>query len=74
MRTVLAMTDTNATLPWKWVSGFQARRPLLPSEARTTVSGTKRYLPSARADMGMPRPLLPWQSRSANDWRGIKAY
>ncbi len=66
------MTD-RTDLPWKWVEGYGARRPLLPSEKRTTVAGTKRYLPKARADMGTPRPMLPWTSRAANDWRGIKA-
>ncbi|CAN5513498.1 hypothetical protein BH10ACT1_BH10ACT1_32390 [soil metagenome] len=59
-------------LPFKWVEGFNARRPLLPSEMRTTVMGTKRMLPSARADMGSARPMLPWTNRAANDWRGIK--
>lgn len=65
------MTD-RTDLPFKWVSGFNARRPLLPSEKRTTVTGVKRMLPAARADMGAPRPMLPWAHRAGNDWRGIK--
>lgn len=59
-------------LPFKWVAGHGARRPLLPSEMRTTVTGTKRMLPSARADIGQARPTLPWTNRAANDWRGVK--
>lgn len=67
------MTDVSKIdSPWKWVDGHLARRPLLPSEKRTTVGGVKRMLPAARADMGMPRPLLPWVNRAGNDWRGIK--
>lgn len=69
------MTMTRAprtNLPWKWVEGYNARRPLLPSETRTTGTATMRMLPSARADMGTPRPLLPWSNRGGNDWRGVK--
>jgi len=64
------MTD-RTDLPFKWVSGFNARRPLLPSEKRTTATGVKRMLPSARADMGRQRETLPWTNRAGNDWRGI---
>ena len=46
------MTENKIALPFKWVPGHNARRPLLPSEMRTTVTGTKRMLPAARADMG----------------------
>ena len=67
------ITSVPTLYAFKWIPGFQARRPMLPSERRTTVSGTKRYLPGARADMGLPRPLLPWKSKPANDGRGIKA-
>lgn len=69
------MTDLNAgekiALPWKWVEGRQARRPLLPSEMRTAATRTRRLLPAARADMGSSRPMLPWQNRAGNDWRGV---
>ena len=68
------MTENKIALPFKWVPGHNARRPLLPSEMRTTVTGTKRMLPAARADMGRTRPLLPWTNRASNDWRGIKPY
>jgi hypothetical protein len=44
-----------------------------PAEARTTVEGTRRLLPWARADLDLPRPLLPWEHRTGNDWRGIKS-
>lgn len=59
---------------WKWIDGYGANRPMMPSEHRTTVNGTRRYLPWARADMDKARPLLPWEHRLGNDWRGIKAY
>ena len=72
-RTVIAMTEQKSLYAWKWIDGYQANRPMMPSEARVTVTGTKRYLPWARADMGSPRPLLPWEHRLGNDWRGIKA-
>ena len=73
MRTVTAMAESKTLYAWNWIDGHGARRPMLPSEARDTVEGTRRYLPWARADMGTPRPLLPWSNRTANDWRGIKA-
>lgn len=60
-------------LPFKWVPGHGARRPLLPSERRITQTGTQRMLPAARADMERPRPLTPWMNLASNDWRGIKA-
>ena len=67
------MPDNDLPYAWKWTDGHQSNRPLMPSEHRVTVTGTKRYLPWARADMGRPRPLLPWEHRLGNDWRGIKA-
>jgi hypothetical protein len=66
------MTDPNRSLlAFQWVDGFQARRPMLPSEARNTTTGVTRRLPWARADMGASRPLLPWEHSLGNDWRGI---
>lgn len=73
VRTLRAMTDTKNLYAWKWIDGHGANRPMMPSEARTTTEGVKRYLPWARADMDQPRPLLPWEHRTGNDWRGIKA-
>ena len=67
------MTDLTNKYAWKWIPGHQANRPKMPSEARVTVEGTKRYLPWARADMGIKRPVLPWEHRLGNDWRGVKA-
>jgi hypothetical protein len=67
------MSELTSRYAWKWIDGYQAKRPMMPSEARVTTEGTKRYLPWARADMGHPRPLLPWEHRLGNDWRGIKA-
>jgi len=66
-------TDLKSLYAWKWIDGYGANRPMMPSEARTTVTGTQRHLPWARADMELPRPLLPWEHRTGNDWRGIKA-
>ena len=66
------MTENQSLLPWMWVDGFKARRPMLPSEARVGA-GTKRLLPWARAEMGSPRPMLPWEHRTGNDWRGLRA-
>ena len=40
---------------------------------RDTDTGTRRLLPWARADMGSPRPMLPWEHRTGNDWRGLRA-
>ena len=70
---VTSMTDEKNLYAWKWIPGFGANRPMMPAEKRVTVTGTQRRLPWARADMGMPRPLLPWEHRLGNDWRGIKA-
>ncbi|QXC62790.1 hypothetical protein KSP35_08415 [Aquihabitans sp. G128] len=68
------MTDTTSTLyAWKWIDGFGARRPQLPSEKRANGTSVTKMLPWARAEMGAPRPLLPWEDRLGNDWRGIKA-
>ena len=67
------MTEDKSLYAWNWIGGYQANRPMLPSEKRTTVEGTVRRLPWARADMGSPRPLLPWEHRTGNDWRGIRA-
>ncbi|MBX3283758.1 MAG: hypothetical protein R2746_06660 [Acidimicrobiales bacterium] len=67
------MSETKSLYAWKWIDGHGANRPMMPSEARATVTGTQRYLPWARADMVLPRPLLPWEHRLGNDWRGIKA-
>jgi hypothetical protein len=67
------MTDLKSMYAWKWIPGYQANRPKMPAEARVTVDGTQRYLPWARADMSIKRPLLPWEHRLGNDWRGIKA-
>lgn len=64
--------DPKISLPFKWVAGPQARRPLLPSERSPALTGTRRLLPSARALFGHPRPLLPWTNLAGNDWRGIK--
>ena len=66
-------TETLSLYAWKWIPGGAAKRPMRPSEMRVTVNGTQRRLPWARADMGMGRPLLPWEHRLGNDWRGIKA-
>lgn len=71
-RTVVAMADTKNLYAWKWIDGYQANRPMLPSEWRVTATGTQRMLPWARAHLGHPRPLLPWEHRLGNDWRGIK--
>lgn len=67
------MIENQTLLPWMWVEGFDSRRPMLPSEARAVGSGTKRRLPWARAEMGSPRPTLPWEHRTGNDWRGLRA-
>lgn len=67
------MSDAKSLYAWNWIDGFVSKRPMMPSEKRDTVSGTKRYLPWARADMGEPRPLLPWEHRTGNDWRGLRA-
>lgn len=64
--------NQKTSLPFKWIEGSNARRPLLPSEQRTTMTGTRRYLPAARASFGDPRPLLPWSNLAGNDWRGIQ--
>ncbi len=42
------MSETKTLYAWKWIDGYGANRPMMPSEARTTVSGTKRYLPWAQ--------------------------
>ena len=60
------------TLPFRWVAGAGSRRPLRPSEHRVTMTGTRRFLPSARATVSEPRPLLPWSNLAGNDWRGVK--
>ena len=62
---------TKSMYAWKWVDGFGSRRPKMPSEQRDTAFGTKRMLPWARAEMGSPRPLLPWEHRLGNDWRSL---
>lgn len=67
------MSTKKSLLAWHWVDGHGARRPMLPSEARDTVTGTKRHLPWARADMGTARPMLPWEHRTGNDWRGLRS-
>lgn len=67
------MTSEKSLYAWKWIDGGTANRPMMPSESRITVTGTRRHLPWARADMALPRPLLPWEHRTGNDWRGIKA-
>ena len=67
------MSDNQSLLPWKWVDGFGSRRPMLPSESRDVGIRTKRLLPWARAEMGSPRPMLPWEHRTGNDWRGLRA-
>ena len=74
MGTVVAMRETPKSLfASKWVEGVHARRPMRPSEARDTVTGTRRYLPWARAEHGSPRPMLPWEHRTGNDWRGLRS-
>ncbi len=67
------MAEKQTLLPWLWIDGHGSRRPMLPSEARDTGTGTRRLLPWARAEMGSPRPLLPWEHRTGNDWRGLRA-
>ena len=58
-------------MPWKWVDGHGARRPLLPSEHRDLPERTVRQLlPWPRATT-MARQMLPWEARAANDWRGV---
>ena len=67
------MTERKSMLAWKWIDGNHARRPMRPSERRDTVEGTQRYLPWARASMGSGRPMLPWEHRTGNDWRGLRS-
>ena len=67
------MSPTTTLLPMKWIPGTSAKRPMLPSEARIVGSRTKRLLPWARADFAEPREMLPWEHRTANDWRGLMA-
>jgi hypothetical protein len=67
------MSTSSGTTPFGWIDGHGAKRPMLPSEHRVTVDGTRRLLPWARADHGAPRPLLPWEHRLGNDWRGVRA-
>lgn len=67
------MSPSTTLLPMKWIPGYAAKRPMLPSEARITGTRTKRLLPWARADFTEPRELLPWEQRTANDWRGLMA-
>jgi hypothetical protein len=67
------MSENQTLLPWLWVDGYGSRRPMLPSEMRDTSGGTRRLLPWARAEMDRPRPLLPWEHRTGNDWRGLRA-
>ena len=67
------MTDDKSLFAWQWVDGHLARRPKLPSEKRVGGTRVTRRLPWARAELGAPRPLLPWEHRTGNDWRGIKA-
>lgn len=65
------MSDVNVMLPWSWVERPRARRPKLPSQMRTSGTRVTEKLPWARADHRSPRPLLPWEHRTGNDWRGV---
>lgn len=74
LRTVPGMMQpTKYLLASKWIPGSSSRRPMLPSEARVGGTSTVRRLPWARADFGAPRPMLPWEHRTGNDWRGVTA-
>lgn len=73
LRRFAGMSELKSLYAWNWIAGGHSNRPMRPSEARVTVTGTQRYLPWARADMGMARPMLPWEHRTGNDWRGLRA-
>ena len=62
-------------LPWLWAPRpSTARRPLLTSEKRMRApSRTTQLLPWPRSTgTTVGRSMLPWESRAANDWRGVR--
>lgn len=67
------MSTKTTLLASKWIDGSTSRRPMRPSEARTTGTATARRLPWARARFDEPRGVLPWEHRTANDWRGVQS-
>ena len=64
------MLKNETLLASRWIDGTSARRPMRPSETRTSGTATRRRLPAGRAEFDEPLRCFRRSTRTGSDWRG----